>query len=156
MSSKRFTELEYNDYRYRCFISNNNNQIDYIQGVKVTSIERTIVDSINLLGKSMDVEELIKCISLVQHINEDKIKAMLNYYDKDLLYRKVGYILSYFKNDLNITNVFFNFCKEKSNVLNYGYLSYSEIKKLKFIKEWGLYGYEYLGSLIDKVGGLDV
>ena len=73
MSSKRFTDFEYNDYRYRFFLSNNSYQIDLIQGVKVTSIERTIVDSINLLGKSMDIEELVKCISLIHHLNEDKI-----------------------------------------------------------------------------------
>ena len=92
MSPKRFTNFDYNDYRYCFFLSNNMNQIDLIQGVKVTSIERTIVDSINLLGKSMDIEELIKCLSLIHHINEEKIKDMLGQYDKDLLYRKVGYV----------------------------------------------------------------
>ena len=96
MSHKRFTEFNYGDYRYRCFLSNNSIQVDSIQGVKVTSIERTIVDSINLLGKSMDIEELVKCIELIHHVNEKKIEEMLEYYDKDLLYRKVGYVLSYF------------------------------------------------------------
>ena len=139
MSHKRFTEFNYGDYRYRCFLSNNSIQVDSIQGVKVTSIERTIVDSINLLGKSMDIEELVKCIELIHHVNEKKIEEMLEYYDKDLLYRKVGYVLSYFKKELNLSDDFFNFCKGKSNELNYGYLSHSEIKKLKFIKEWGIY-----------------
>lgn len=156
MSSKRFVDFDYADYNYCYFSSNSLSQIDLIQGAKVTSIERTIVDSINLLGKSMDTEELVKCISLIHHINEEKIKEMLDEYNKDLLYRKVGYVLSFFKDELNISDEFFKYCKEKSNILNYGFLSYSEIKKLEFIKEWGIYAYKDLKSLINKGGNADV
>ena len=156
LSSKRFEDFEYFDYKYCSYISKTNVQVEQIQGARVSTIERTIVDSINMLGKSMDAEELVKCLSLIHRVNEDKIKEMLEIYDKDLLYRKVGYVLSYFKDDLNISDDFFNYCKNKSNVLNYGYLSSREIKKLEFIKEWGLYAYKNLKGLIDKGGNIDV
>lgn len=156
LSSKRFLDFIYGDYRYRYINSKNFSQIEYIQGVRVSSIERTIVDSINLLGKSMEEEELVKCLSLIHLVSEEKIKKMLLEYDKDLLYRKVGYVLSFFKEDLNLSDELFDFCKRKSNVLNYGYLSYWNTKRFEFIKEWGLYAYKDLKKLVGKGGDVDV
>ncbi len=150
LSTKRFLDFQYRDYSYRYFLSKSLTQIEMIQGVRVSSIERTVVDSINLLGKAMDAEELVKCLSLVHRVNTEKVKEMLLEYDKDLLYRKVGYVLSFFKEDFNLTDDFFLFCKEKSNVLNYGYLLYSDTRKLEFIKEWGIYAYKDLKRLSGK------
>lgn len=155
-SSKRFEPFQYRNYFYRCFVSNSLTQVEQIQGVSITTVERTIVDSINMLGKAMDIEELIKCLELIHHINEEKIKEMLEEYDKDLLYRKVGYVLSFFKDDYNLSKGFFEFCKEKSNVLNYGYLSYLENKNLEFINEWGIYAYKDLNKIVNKGGNIDV
>lgn len=154
-SITRFSDFHYGDYRYKFIQTNNMKQVDVIKGAKVTSIERTIVDSINMLGKVMDVEELVKCIDFVRNINVDKIKEMLEEYDKDILYRKVGYILSFFKDDLKLDDEFFEYCKSKSNVLNYGSISYGEIKQLEFISEWGLYAYKDLSKFIDK-GGISI
>lgn len=155
-SPKRFTDFIYNDLNYHYILSNITKQIDIVQGVKVTSLERTIVDSINMLGKVMDVEELVKCLDFINYVDVNKLMEMLLEYDKDILYRKVGYVLSYFKESLNLDNSFFDFCKKHSNVLNYGYLSYGEIKQLEFISEWGLYAYKDLKSIIGKGGDIDV
>jgi len=157
LSLNRFLDFQYRDYLYRFFSSNSLTQIDIIQGVRVSSIERTIVDSINHLGKTMDEEELVKCLSLVHRVNEEKIKEMLLEYDKDILYRKVGYVLSFFKDDISLTDDFFTFCKNKANILNYGYLSYGDNKhNLEFIKEWGIYAYKDLMKLSEKGGDVDV
>ena len=156
ISAKRFCDFQYGDYLYRCFLSKNFAQIDSIQGVRVTSIERPIVDSINLLGKSMDTEELVKCLTLIHRVNEEKIKELLLAYNKDLLYRKVGYVLSFFKEELNLSEEFFAFCKKESNVLNYGYLTYGDTQNLEFIKEWGIYAYIDLVKLSGKGGYIDV
>lgn len=147
-SFKRFEDFEYNGCLYRCYTTTSNTQVNTIQGVRVTSIERTIVDSINMLGKVIDVDELIQCVGLIHYIDVDKIKEMLLEYDKDILYRKVGYFLSFFKKAFSIDDEFFDFCKRKSNVKNYGFLSYGEATKLDFISEWGLYAYKDLTKLI--------
>ena len=97
-SLKAFNDFTFNNESYEFIKTNNNIQVDLIKGIKVTSIERTIVDSINKIGVIIDVEELVKCLSLIHIVNEDKIKEMLLVYNKDVLFRKVGYILSYFKN----------------------------------------------------------
>lgn len=155
-SIKGFQPFLYNEYDYLSFETNSLKQIELINGTKVSSMERTIVDSINMLGKVMDVEELVKCIDLVSYIDEDKIKEMLLEYDKDILYRKVGYVLSFFKDSLRISDSFFDFCNVHSNRYNIGYLSYGEVKSLEFISEWGLYAYKDLMHVIDKGGMADV
>ncbi|MDO4940832.1 MAG: hypothetical protein Q4E33_03970 [Erysipelotrichaceae bacterium] len=143
-SNKRFFNFGTETYHYRCYLSNVTKQIDTIKGARVTSIERTIIDSINMLGKVMDVEELIKCLELVHIVSEDKLKEMLVEYDKEILYRKVGYVLSSFKEQFNLSDKFFKFCKEKSDFTYRGRLSSNELNKLVYINEWSLYGYRNL------------
>ncbi len=155
-SQNRFANFEDNGYSYRYFASDTQTQVDTIRSVKVTSIERTIVDSINMLGKVMDTEELLKCIELVHLVNEQKIKDMLLLYNKGILYRKVGYILSYFKEEFRFSDEFFEFCKQKSDIGNIGYLCSNETGKMEFISQWGLYAYKNLRSLTNKGGNADV
>lgn len=155
-SKQKFNDFMYNNLLYRHILSESSKQIDTIKGVRVASVERTIVDSIDLLGKTMDCEELIKCIKMIPLIKEGKICEMLSEYDKDILYRKTGYLLSFFKNDLNISDGFFDFCHAHSKAQNKGSLSYQEIRSLKYISEWGLYAYEDINELVDKGDGSDV
>lgn len=155
-SQNRFSNFEDKGYYYRFFASGTNSQVDILRGVKVTSIERTIVDSINMLGKVMDTEELLKCIELVNLVNEQKIRDILLVYNKDILFRKVGYILSFFKDEFHISDGFFNFCKEKSDIYHIGYLCSNEPRKMEFVSQWGLYAYKDLRSLTDKGGYADV
>lgn len=155
-SLKKFQSFSYSDYNYRYLETNSLTQVEVIQGVKVTSIERTIVDSINMLGKVMDVEELVKCVDLIHMLNEEKIKEILLEYNKDVLYRKVGYFLSFYKNEFNLSEFFFVFCLEHSNINNKGYISHNELNKLVYIKEWGIYAYKDIHQLVDKGGNIDV
>ena len=155
-SNKRFSPFEYGGYSYECFPNDRDIQIDTIQGVKVTSIERTIVDSINLLGKVIDIEELIKCLDLIHLINEKKILEVLEAYHKEILYRKVGYILSYYKNEFRLSDAFFNVCLAKGVTSNKGCLVINDKDNLKFNSEWGLYVYPNLKEITSKGGNLDV
>ncbi len=155
-SNKRFTHFEYDGYSFECYLNDINIQIDIIQGVKVTSIERTIVDSINMLGKVMDIEEFIKCIDLVHLINENKILEVLNAYNKEVLYRKVGYILSFYKDEFNLGESFFNTCLSKGITSNRGYLVNSDKDNLLFDSKWGLYVYQNIRNINSKGGNLDV
>lgn len=155
-SQSRFTNFEDKGYRYLCFASDNQHQVDTLRGVRVSSIERTIVDSINKLGKVMDTEELLKCLELVPLADEEKIKEMLLLYNKDILYRKVGYTLSFFKDELRLSEEFFDFCKEKSDTSHIGQLCSNESHKLDFISSWGLYAFKNLRSLTEKGVKADV
>lgn len=140
-SKRRFKNFEFDYINYECFISSSVKQIDLINGVRVTSVERTIVDSIKMLGKVMDLEELLKCLSLVNKVSEEKIIEMLLEYDSDILYRKTGYILSFFNKDFNLSDSFFDFCLDKSNPQNRGKISNYESGNLEYISKWRLYAY---------------
>ena len=152
-SRSRFTNFDDEGYSYRCcIVSDSLNQVDTLRGVRVTSIERTIVDSINMLGKVMDTEELLKCIEIIPLVNEQKIRDMLLLYNKDILFRKVGYILSYFKEEFRLSDEFFDFCRKQSNTSHIGFLCNNRTRKLEFIGQWGLYAFKDLRSITWKGG----
>lgn len=155
-SNKRFTPFEYNDYSYECYLNDISIQIDVIQGVKVTSIERTIIDSINILGKVMDIEELIKCLDLIGLVKENKLLEILDAYNKEILYRKAGYILSFYKDEFKLSDSFFNICLLKGITSNRGFLVNNDKDNLVFDSKWGLYVYRDLKNITNKGGNLDV
>ena len=155
-SHKRFTDFEDMYLTYRFFHTNIDKQIEVINGVRVTSIERTIVDSINMLGKVMDFEELIKCIEEIESIDEKKIIEMLEIYNKDILYRKVGYILSIYQDYFGLSDEFIKLCLEHTFSNTYGLISSNENAKLKYIPKWKIYGYEDIRGIIDKGGNYEV
>ena len=154
--NKRFTPFEYNGYSYVCYLNNINLQIDLIQGVRITSLERTIVDSINMLGKIMDIEEFIKCLDLIHLINERKIIEILKAYDKEVLYRKVGYILSFYKDDFKLSDSFFELCLSKWMITNHGSLVSNDTNHLIYNAKWGLDVYPNLKNISNKGGNADV
>ena len=151
-SNCRFTEFDDEYLTYRFFHSDIDKQIDVINGVRVTSIERTIVDSINMLGKVMDFEELIKCIEEVETIDESKIIEMLEAYDKEILYRKVGYVLSIYQEVFELSDEFIELCLEHTSSNSYGSISSREMGKLTYIPKWKIYGYEDIKKVIEKGG----
>ena len=155
-SSKKFASFDYDGYTYACYPSHSDIQVDAMQGAKVTSIERTIVDSINMLGKVMDAEELVKCLDLVVLVDQAKLIEVLEIYDKEVLYRKVGYILSFYKDDLRLTDAFFELCLSKGVVANHGCLVRNSKNDLSYNAKWGLEAYPDLRKLASKGGDIDV
>lgn len=155
-STKRFKQFDYDGYSYECYLSDTLEQVETIQGSRVATIERTIIDSINMLGKVMDTEELVKCLDIIPMLDEKRLVDMLLIYDKEILYRKVGYVLSFYKDDFKLSEDFFAKCKNNGKLSNKGYLLKSEEGFLSFIPEWGIYGYKDLKSLAYKGGKIDV
>ena len=70
--------------------------------VKVTSIERTIVDSIKDSGKYCELEETLNCINMIPYISIKDILKYLEQIDSKMLYKKVGIVLSLFKDKFPI------------------------------------------------------
>lgn len=153
-SKKRFANFETDENNYRCFLTEYDEQVDTIRGVRVTSIERTIIDAINMLGKVMDVEELVKCLQLIHVVNEGKLIDILKIYNKEILYRKAGYILSFFSEQFGLRESFFEFCREHADFTYRGRISSNELNKLTYIKEWALYAYPNIFEIVEK-GGME-
>lgn len=79
-------------------------------GVRVTDIERTMLDGINDFEKVMGLEELLRCLALIPSANEQKLLGYLNSYDKQVLYQKAGYILRHFQRNFRLSERFFAEC----------------------------------------------
>lgn len=115
ISTTRFNPFHFNGYYYHRMAPVISAGIDKQPcGICVTDIERTVLDSINDFEKDMGFEELIQCISAIPVLKEDKLLEYLKLYNKHFLYQKTGFILEYFKNDLSLSNEFFDFCKKAS------------------------------------------
>ena len=79
-------------------------------GVRVTDIERTVLDGIHGIEKIMGLEELLRCLALIPSMNEDRLLAYLAVYGKRFLYQKTGYVLRHFQREFNLSEAFFAEC----------------------------------------------
>ena len=148
---KYFSEFNYDDITYRYVKPHiSDGIITDKNGVKVTDIERTVLDSIYNFEKIGGIEELLKCIEQIPSINEKKLLCYLKLYDCKFLYQKTGYILEHFRNILNLSEKFFDECL--SNIpLSKRYLYKTEYKNdLKLNLKWNLFVPENLMFLISK------
>ena len=79
--------------------------------VKVTDLERTVIDCIDRIKYAGGLEELLNNFTSVAYIDETKLKAYLDAYGKASLYQKAGYLLSMYKKQLRLSTGFFHHCK---------------------------------------------
>lgn len=88
-------------------------------GVRVVSLERAIIDSIDNPSYAGGLEEIENALDACKDLNIDKVIKMLEYYDKAYLYQKVGYLFEkHFEN--KIPESFFQLCLSKSgNKIHY-------------------------------------
>ncbi len=144
----RFRDFEYDGVTYRRIAPRITGGITEISGVRVTTLERTVIDSINLFGNAGGLEELLRCLALVPTLNETLLLALLEEYNSGFLYQKTGYILSAFAEGLGLSDDFFTMCKlhiPKGK----SYLS-NDSKDFIWHEEWKLYAPENLMQMINK------
>ena len=94
--------FEYNDYT--CKRVTDVKFVENINDVKVSSLAKAIVDSIDNVKTYDDLEEFIEILTMIPVINGADILAYLKYVNKKILFSKTGLILSLFKDGYNITN----------------------------------------------------
>jgi predicted transcriptional regulator of viral defense system len=82
-------------------------------GVRITDVERTILDGINDFEKIMGLEELLRCLELLPSVKEEKLLTYLAAYEKQVMYQKVGYILEHFRDIWNVSDNFFAACESR-------------------------------------------
>ena len=120
-------------------------------GVRVTSIERTVIDSIADFRKIGGLEELLRCLMLIPALDEGKLLDALEVYGRGQLYQKAGYILESYKSEMSLPETFFTECKARSSVSK----TYLTEKQDGFVfhEKWLLYAPKELKKLADK--GID-
>ena len=60
--------------------------------VRVTNVERTIIECIDRIDLCGGWEELVNCLRSVQYIREEELITILRLYDKTALYKKAGFL----------------------------------------------------------------
>lgn len=112
----RFSDFEFEGITYKFVASKINDGIiapKNTQGIRVTSMERTVVDSLKDYEKIGGLEELLNCITAIPYLNEKQLIIFLDAYDLQFLYQKTGFVLAHYKDMLQISDQFIHYCKSK-------------------------------------------
>ena len=150
-SEERFNNFEYDGIRYTYCKSGIslgvvNPPMDSM--VKVTDLERTVVDCIDAIGRSGGLEELIMCFSVITYLKEEQLLTYLESYRKQFLFQKAGFILSYFQQEMKLSNDFFAECRQRIGK-SVRYLTDTSDSKI-YRKEWNLYTPENILSYLEQ------
>ncbi len=152
-SESRFNNFEFNGINYLYCQSRVKSGMyvpDLDSLVRVTDLERTIIDCIDRIDRGGGLEELIHSISLITYLDENKLKLYLKEYDKAFLYQKVGFILSYFQQQVKISNEFISYCRQNTGK-SIRYLT-TAAESPVFFKNWALCTPENILSFLEQGG----
>lgn len=117
-------------------------------GVRVTSLERTVIDSIADFTRIGGLEELLRCLALIPSLDENKLLEALEQYGRGQLYQKVGYILESYADELSLTDAFFTECASRlSDSKTY---LFDKQDDFVFHNKWMLYAPKDLKKAVDK------
>ena len=107
-------------------------------GVRITDIERTVLDSVNDFEKVMGLEELLRCLELLPVVRGDKLLAYLEIYGKQVLYQKVGFLLEHFRDVWNLSGEFFDACESRIGKSKRYLYKPSIYEKMQYNRRWRL------------------
>jgi|LSQX01.3.fsa_nt_gb predicted transcriptional regulator of viral defense system len=137
---ERFSPFDFDGIKYtytRSPFSEGVVSIDKGSDLKVTDLERTLIDCLNNLKLSGGAEEMMNGLETVSSINEDLLLKYLEKYKTNLLYRKAGFVFSHYRDRLELSENFFSRCKESVDN-NVYYFQKNEPAPAKLDKDWNL------------------
>ena len=139
-SASKFNPFEFEGLTYRHVMSRIDAGVEKkVDGVAVTDLERTAIDSINDFEKIGGLEELLRSLSMIPYADERKLLRYLDSYGKQVLYQKAGYVLEHFKKDMGISDGFFEQCASHvSKSVRYLYRGMNKDAS-KYDKRWQLF-----------------
>ena len=156
-TASRFSDFTYDGITYaRISPEIHSGVITANTGIRVTDLERTVIDSIHSFERIGGLEELLRCLMLVPALRTDKLIIYLDDYGLANLYQKTGYILTEFSEQLGLSKVFFDYCRSripKSKKYLYAPIE-SRAKHLILHEDWMIYAPRDLKSIISK--GVDL
>ena len=115
-SETKFNHFEYDYVTYKHISSKMEEGVVEAKnttGVRITDLERTVIDSIRDFNKIGGFEELINCLESVHYLDETKLKRYLDIYNTKGLYQKVGYLLEHYRKEMQLSKEFIEYCESK-------------------------------------------
>lgn len=148
-TERPFREFDFDGRWYRCIETPKQFGITVQKTIKVTDLERTLLDSIKDFDRIGGLEELLRCLEMVTVVNEDKLITYLENYHNHFLVQKAGYFFSFFPR-IKLSNSFFSYCKKNiGNSTRYLYYDLKDENKV-FVNEWKLCVPENILQLLRK------
>ncbi len=115
-SNTKFNDFEFEHIAYKCIQSKSSlgiERIKYANRISITDLERTIIDTIKDLNKITGLEECMKSLKMIPYLDESKLKVYLDDYNIQGLYQKAGFILEHYQKELQLSDLFIQYCKDK-------------------------------------------
>jgi len=139
-SPKRFNAFEFEGITFKHVKTNSMEgvvQPPYTIKMKISELEKAIVDSIHSLDSLVELEELLNSLEFIKPINEKKILHHLEGYHVQTLYQKTAFIFSLLNENMKPS---ISFMEEMKSKLNKGVAYLNEEAKYRgvFIKEFQL------------------
>ena len=149
-------EFEYDFMLYKPYkIDYKDEDIVKVGNIKVTTKEKTIADCINYVDIYLEDEELCNILSMIGDVDENKLLKCLTDYNKYFNFQKAGFILTHYKNELNLSDAFFKVCKSRMGK-SIRYLVSEAKLNGEYNKEWNLviprdFWYKNEGEVYDEL-----
>lgn len=140
-SNKIFRNFEFEGITYKYIKAYHDNGVmvpETNSKIRVTGLERTIVDCIKNIDLAGGTEELFQCLDSVLTLNNDRLFEYLGLYDVQFLYQKAGYIFERYKMDWDIKDELIHAFQQK---VGEGIRYFDEDAREGngiFIKKWNL------------------
>jgi predicted transcriptional regulator of viral defense system len=139
-SDTRFNDFEFDGVAYKYIASKLSEGVvtpKNTTGIRITNIERTVIDSVKDFYKIGGLEELLSCLDMLTFLDSDKLARYLDAYGMKILYQKTGYILDHYRDSLKLPESFIEYCKSKIG-RSTRYLSVNLSNDGSYNKEWQL------------------
>lgn len=106
--------------------------------IRVTDLERTIVESINRLDYCGGIHELDETLKICPIVKGERLLNYLEIYNKQFLYKKAGYFLEKYSNSLGLTDELLTAIEMKTGNSRKYLSDDARNGRGKLIKRWGL------------------
>lgn len=105
-------------------------------GIRITNLERTVVDCVKDMDKIAGIEEVIQDIGSMKCMQEKRVLKYLDLLSNQFLYQKMGFLLSEHKEKMGLSDEFFDICKSQIGKSK-RYLT-KDMSEGSYINEWKL------------------
>ncbi|MCR5523745.1 MAG: transcriptional regulator, partial [Clostridia bacterium] len=151
-TDSRFKDFEYNGFYYHRVAAKQFYETVNQNKIKVTSLEQTVIDSIEDFEKLTGLEEVLRCLEMIPSLNEQSLMKILNSRGNMFLWQKCGYILESMNTELGLSVEFFDECRKHISKAKHTLVRNSQNNILN--KRWNLYISQPLSEITGK--GVDI